>query len=232
MSDNFNLARLKKGAENFEVVVDAEKAVELKNKRTVDVREALVYPKIFSDAKKGMQASEQRMKQLFGTSSPEDVARIIITEGSIQLTAEYRQKQLELKKKRLIEMIHRNGVDPRTKAPHPITRIENAFEQAKIKIDEFKSPELQLNDVIKQLMPIIPIKFVVKEIAVTIPAVHAGKAYSAVKSFGKILRENWLSDGSWDVLVEIPGGMETEFYDRINKVTQGSVMAKVVEVRG
>jgi ribosome maturation protein SDO1 len=229
-ADSINVARLKKGSDVFEVVVDPDKAVQARHNPEL-TSEALSFPKVFSDAKKGLQASEDRMQHWFKTKDPIEVAKIIIKEGNIQLTSEYRQKMIEQKKKQLIDLIHKNGVDPRTKAPHPASRIEAALQEAKIKIDEFKPVDLQLKDALRKLQPIIPIKFVTKEIELVIPAAHASKAYPTVKMMGKILKESWNNDGSWTGLVEIPGGMEQECYDKLNKITHGELQAKVISIR-
>ena len=142
----FNLAKFKSGGENFEIIVHPEKAIDYKNGKEVDVRDALVYEKIFNDAQKGLLASEHTLEKLFKSSEVLEVAKKIIEKGHIQLTSEYRSKLREAKRKTIINMIHRNGVDPRTNAPHPPQRIENAFEEAKIKnpdystqIDRFKA---------------------------------------------------------------------------------------------
>ncbi|MBW2986046.1 ribosome assembly factor SBDS [Candidatus Woesearchaeota archaeon] len=229
-SDSINVARLKKGSDIFEIVVDPDKAV-LAKKNPELTSEALSFPKIFSDAKKGLQASEERLKHWFKTADPVSVAKIIIQDGTIQLTAEYRQKMVEQKKKQLINLIHRNGVDPRTNAPHPATRIEAALQEAKVKVDEFKSVDAQLKDALKKLQPIIPIKFVVKEIEVVIPSAYAAKSYPTIKMLGKIMKESWNTDGSWLGVVEIPGGMEQDFYDKLNSITHGELQAKVVAIR-
>lgn len=229
-SESINIARLKKGSDVFEIVVNPEKAVNARHNPEL-TGDALSFPKIFSDAKKGLQASEDRMMHWFKTSDPLEVAKIIIKEGNIQLTSEFRQKMLEQKKRQIIYLIHRNGIDPRTKAPHPMERIEAALQEAKVKVDEFKSADLQLKDVLKKLQPIIPIKFVVKEIEIVIPAAHAPKAYAAVRMLGKVLRESWNNDGSWTGVVEIPGGMEQDFYDKLNSMTRGEIQAKVLTIR-
>ncbi len=230
MSDTINVARLKKGAETFEVVVDPEKAMQVK-KGKLHVADALVYPQVFSDAKKGMQASEQRLKSIFDTADQLEVAEKIIKDGQIQLTAEYRKKLQEQKRAQIMNLIHRNGVDPKTNAPHPLTRIEHALTEAKVKIDEFIPAEQQVTDILVKLQPIIPIKFVTKQIEVTIPAEHARRAYPAVKQMAKILKDSWTNDGSWTGLVELPGGMEQDLYDKLNALTKGSLQAKVVKVK-
>ena len=228
---SLNLARLKKGGNNYEIDVDSEKAIAFKGGANIDIREVLKAEKIFYDAKKGLLASEHEMQQLFETSDPLEVAKIIIKEGEIQVTAEYREKLSEQKKKKIINMVHRNGVDPRTHLPHPLQRIENAMEEAKVHIDEYKSAEQQLKDIIKQISPILPIRFEVKEIAVKIPPEYAAKSYAAVKSFGQILKEEWQKDGSWVVVIEIPGGLETDFYDSINKICHGNIESEALKIK-
>ena len=225
-----SLARLKKGTDVFEIVIDPEKAIAARHGKA-DIREAVRVPKIFSDAKKGMLASEQRMQALFGTADPWEVAKKIITDGDIQVTAEYREQLREQKRRQIVDFIRRNGVDPRTHAPHPANRIEAAMVEAKVRVDEFKPADSQVQEILKELKVILPIKFEIKDIELTIPAQYASKAYSTVKMFGKILNESWQNDGSWRGTLEIPGGMEQELYDKLNAITHGELVAKVINVK-
>ncbi len=227
----FNLARLKKGTENFEIVVDPDKAIHCKQHKT-DVREALQYPKIYTDAKKGLLAQESRLQAVFGTTDPIQIAKKIIEDGEIQITSEHRQKMQEQKRRRILDIVHRQGVDPRTNAPHPLSRIENALDESKIKIDERRPAEQQVQEILKALRPILPIKLVKKEIGLIVPAKYASKALSIVKTYGKTLKENWGNDGSWNGKVEIPGGLETEFYDKLNSLTHGEVQATLITTKG
>jgi ribosome maturation protein SDO1 len=226
---SFNVARLKKGSTNFEIVVNPDMALDYKNNKPVDISEILVDSKIFSDAKKGMLASENEIQKIFNTADPNEVAKKILDEGEVHLTAEYKARLHKEKRRRIIGIIQANGVDPRTKLPHPQTRIENAFEEAKIRINEHKSAEDQVEDVIKALRPILPIKFEVKKVEIVLPAKYAGKLHSFVRGFGKILKQDWKSDGSAVAVIEIPGGMENDFYDRLNSFTHGSVETRTLD---
>lgn len=228
MSETVNLARLKKGGETFEVVVNPDKAIFFRHNPTTDVNDALVYPQVYTDAKKGLLASEDHLKKAFNTADHVEAAKQILTKGDIQVTAEYRHQQIEQKRHRIIDIIRRQGVDPRTNSPHPLTRIENALNEAKVRIDEHTPAEQQVPDVLKALRPILPIKLVTKEIKLNIPAQHAPRALPAVKQYGKIIKENWQNDGSWHATVKIPGGLETEFYDKLNTLTHGTMTADVV----
>lgn len=227
-----NVARLKKGADVFEVVVNPDKAVFFRQHPETNVADVLLYPRIYSDSKKGMLASEQKLRAIFNTSEPLEVAKQILLKGEIQLSAEYRAQISEQKRNRIIDIIRRQGIDPRTGAPHPPARIEAALKEAKVRIDEHKPAEQQVKDILKALMPILPIRLVVKEIQIIIPQIHARKAQSFVRAFCNVLKEEWKQDGSWNIRVEVPGGLETEFYDKLNSLTHGEAVAKLIEVKG
>ncbi len=222
-----NLAKLKKSGENFEVIINPDKILEYR-KNQADVREVLKYEKIFSDAKKGFEASVERLKSVFGTDNVLECAKNIIEKGEIQFTQEYRDQKRKEKQNKILDIITRNAVDPKTGLPHPRARIEAAMDEAKVKIDYYKDAEDQVNDIIKALQPVLPIKFAVKEIQVKIGPLYAGKAYSIVERYGKIKMDNWQTDGSWICSVEIPAGMQNEFFDELNKLTHGSMESKVL----
>ena len=229
--DEAVIARLKANNQHFEVLVDCEGALALREGKAVDIKDVLAAMKIFSDAKKGLEAPQHAMEQIFKTAEPEEVARQIIAKGEIQITAEHRNKIKELKKRQIINMIHRNGVDPVTHAPHPITRIESALEEAKFHFNEFVSVEDQLQDALKKLRPIIPIRFEVKEIEIKIGPTYAVKVYPIIKRYGTILREQWLNNGYYVAAVEMPGGLEEEFYEKLNNICHGEVESKVLKTK-
>jgi ribosome maturation protein SDO1 len=156
------------------------------------------------------------------------IAKEIIQKGEIQLTTEQRHEMQELKKKRIVDLIVRNAMDPKTKAPHPRTRIELAIEEAKVHIDPFKSVNQQMKTVIEALRPLIPISMEHARVSVKIPPEYVGKAYGAVRNFGTLEREEWQSDGSWIGIVKLPAGMQTDFYDRLNTLTKGNVETRVL----
>lgn len=228
---DLNLAKFKKGGKNFEIVIDADLAVDYKDGKVADIAEVLKSENIFSDAKKGELASETALKDIFETDDKLAVAEHIIKHGEIQLTAEYRKKIREQKMKRIVEIIHRNGVDPRTHLPHPVARLESAILEAKVKIDEFQKAEEQVDDVVEKLRPILPIRFEINEIAIKIPAEHATKTYSIVKATARIIKEEWLNSGDWVCVVELPAGLREDLFSKLNKSTKGNVQTKILKTR-
>lgn len=226
---NFNLAKYKKAGVEYQIVVDPDKAVAFKEGEDIDVDEVVMSEEIFFDAKKGERAGEERMQEIFNTEDPLSIAKIILTEGEIQLTAEHRAKVRDAKRKTIIALIVKNACDPKTKLPHPATRIENAMEEAKVKIDEFKSSRDQVNDIIKQLRPVLPISIEHREISIHIPATHAAKVYGNLQSYGNIKEDSWENDGSWKGIVEVPAGMVNDLFDKLNAATQGGVHTEILK---
>ncbi len=226
---SFNLARLKKGGQVFEIVVNPDEAISYKKGAELDLNDVLRGKEVFSDAKKGVLAPESSMKTLFGSADAFKVADIILKDGEIQLTTEYREKLREQKKKRILALIQRNAMDPKTKLPHPLTRIENAFEQAKCHIDEFKSAEEQVDDVIKAMRAILPIKIEQLLMKIDMPPQYAHQSYGILKVIGEIKQETWGSDGGLVVKLEIPAGLQEELMNKLNNLSHGGVDIQVVE---
>jgi len=226
MSEKPTIARIKKFGKDFEISVDPDKALQYKKGEIDNLREVLLADNIFTDSKKGLVAGEGSLEEVFKTTDAMKIADIIIKEGEIQLTSEHRAQERDQRKKKLIHMIHIQAIDPTTKLPHPATRIEAALEEARVHLEDHKTVEEQFDDIIKKLRPIIPLSIETKKIVVKIPGVHAGKSYNVVKSSGKMLREEWLNDGSWAVELEMPAGMYPDFLEKVNSITSGEVEVK------
>jgi len=133
------------------------------------------------------------------------------------------------KKKRIVDIIVKNAMDPQTKTPHPRQRIELAIEEAGIHIDPFKPVDDQVKIVVEALRPIIPLAMEQVKISVKISSLYIGKAYGVARNFGVLEREDWQSDGSWIGIVRIPAGMQTDFYDKLNNATKGNVETRILK---
>ena len=227
--DEAVIARLKKGEEHFEILVDPYAAADIIEGKDVDILHILAIDAIFKDSKKGTHASEESIRKNFNTTNIEEIARQIILKGDIQLTTEQRHKMQRNKRNRIIDTIVRNAMDPKTKAPHPRQRIELAMEEAGIHVDPFKPVSEQVKTIVEALRPIIPISMENVKISVKIPSQYIGKAYGVARSYGTLEREDWQSDGSWVGIVRIPAGMQTDFYDKLNEVTKGNVSTKILK---
>ena len=227
--DKAVVAKLKKGESHFEILVDCEKALELRKGKDVDMDDILATNDIFKDVKRGEHASD--LLKVFKTENKREIARKIIMEGEVQMTSEYKKKLRDEKRKQIINIIHRNAVDPNTGFPHPPQRIDNALNEIKVNIDEFKPAEEQLQHILPKLRVILPLKYEIREIAIRIPGTYAGKCISVLKQYGKLLKDEWQNDGSLVAVVEVPAGIQEEFFDKLNGLAHGEVESKILNVR-
>jgi len=219
---SFTLARLKKGGENFEVVIsDVDKAIEFKQGKELNPTEFLQSTTVFQDANRGLKASDDVISRALGTKNQEAVVKKIIQEGELHLTADQRKKLSEERRNQIIEHIQRNSVDPKTGSPHPRTRVELAMDEAKVSLDYQEKFETQIERVINEIRKIIPLSFEKIKLKITIPAQYAGSAYSSLKGRFKNFKEEWLNDGSVVVELEVVGGAKADLYSLISKVTNG-----------
>ena len=223
------IARLTTHGTTFEVLVDPDLTLAFRaGDEGVEISDVLAAENVFKDSKKGDKASEEMMKEIFGSTDALKVAEEIIRKGDIQVTTEQRRKMQDDRRKQIVAIVSRRAVDPHSGLPHPPQRIDGALNETKVHIDPFKSAEQQLPEVLEALRVILPLKFETRRIAVKIPATHAGRAIGTVKSFGGVEKEEWLKDGSWVVVVKIPAGIQPEFFEKLNDLTKGEVETKVL----
>ena len=227
--DEAVIARLHKGEDHFEILVDPLAAERLIEGKEVDVLSSLAIDAIFTDSKKGTHASEESIEKFFGTNNIETIVKEIILKGDIQLTTEQRHEMQEQKQKRIVDIIVKNAMDPKTKTPHPRRRIELAIEEAGVHIDPFKPVDDQVKIVVEALRPIIPLSMEQVKISVKISSQYIGKAYGVARNFGVLEREDWQSDGSWVGIIKLPAGMQTDFYDKLNDATKGNVETRILK---
>ena len=230
--DETIIARLESYGEKFEILVDPDLAADFRNpdnEKEINIEDILAVEEIFKDSKKGDKASDESMKKVFDTTDVLEVAEQILQKGSIQITAEQRRQMQEDKRKQVISTIAREGINPQNGLPHPATRIENAMNEAKVKIDPFKSVDEQVQIALKAIKVLIPIKFEKVRVAVRLPNTATGQAYSAIRPFGKIITEEWQDDGSWIAIVEMSGGLQDDFNHKMASISGGEAETKIIK---
>ncbi|UCE57820.1 MAG: ribosome assembly factor SBDS [Candidatus Bathyarchaeota archaeon] len=229
MSERYTVARMTHDGEHFEILVKPQLAFSFRLGKTTSIPELLVTEIVFTDAGKGLKASEEKLQEVFGTTNSTEIAGVILKKGTLQLTTEQRKQQVEEKRRQIISFISRQCIDPKTNLPHPPMRIEHALKQIHFSIDPFRDAEEQAKEIIKLLRPVLPLKMEQVSVAVRIPPEYASKTYGTVKAFGSIKREEWQADGSWSATVEMPAGLYGPFLEKLGKITRGNLEAKMIK---
>ena len=222
----FTIIKLALEGDKFELIVKPDPALEYKLGKRSDLSSVLVSDEIYSDANKGSRASSEKLMKHFKTTDATEVAKQIIAKGELNLTTDQRRKMVEEKRKQIVQYINRSFVDPKTHRPHPIVRIEAAMDEARVSIDPFKRSEDQAKTVIEGLRKILPLKSETVRLTVTVPPQFSAQSFNILKSAGDFKGEEWLSDGSLRVIVEMNAGLKAQFLDRLGSISKGSAVVK------
>ena len=217
--DSAVVARLEKGGKRYEILVDPELVDSFKSDPTsVSLDDLLATDEIWHDARGGERPTEEKIISTFGTIELLDCVTAILTKGSIQLTTVQRRQMISDKRQQIITEISRTAIDPRSKAPHPATRIELALDELRWNPDPFLSVERQIKDAVKVLRPVIPLSFETIKLAFRVSGSAYGSVQREVRS--DVIKEQWLDNGDWAFVVEIPAGMKGSTSQRLQNETQ------------
>jgi len=219
------VARLRVGKITFETMVDLEKSIQLRKGGAV-INEVIRDTAIYTDQKKGMRAGHMELENAFGTADFATVVGQIVKKGQLEVTQEFRDEALEAKKKQVLDFLVRNAVDASTGRPFTAHILEGAIKHAGVKIEN-KNVESQMGGIIEKLRSVIPLKIATKKIKIRIPAMHTGRVYGLVNEYKE--KEEWLGNGDLEIILNIPSGIQMEFYDKLNGVTHGSAITQEVK---
>ena len=228
-SSRFTTVRLTIAGEHYEILVNPDSALSFKQGRNVEPSAVIATDEVFSDARKGLRASSEKLKLHFGTDDHARAALEVLKRGELNLTQEQRKKLTDEKRKAIVAAISKNFVDPRTLLPHPPLRIEQAMQEARVIVDPYQAPNEQMKGVVEALRIILPLKSEKIRLQVKVAAQYTGQAIGVLKNYGEIVKEDWLADGTLSAIVEIPAGGQPGLLDRLGATTKGAAQATVVK---
>ena len=226
--DNAVVARLDTHGETFEILLDPTVIRDIKAGKDVDLLEHMVIDDVFKNASRGTRPQSEKILEAFGTTDIRAIASRIIEKGEIQITTEQRREMLEAKRQRIVAYISANAINPQTKLPHPPNRISMALDEVKFHVDAFKTMEKQVDEAMKLLKPLIPIRLEKSRVAVRLSGTDYGKCYEDLIGFGIVEREEWQKDGSWIGVMEIPAGRINELTGRMKDRTRGTAEVRLI----
>jgi ribosome maturation protein SDO1 len=216
-------ARLKVKGKHYEISVDLDEALKVKNGKG-NVSVALNSTAVYHDLKKAEAVPHFELENAFGTTDLYEIAEKIMKFGEIQKTQEFRDEEREKKIKQVVDLILRNAVDQHGN-PFTEDRIKRAIEDVHYSFDK-RPAEQQMHEVVEKLQKIIPIRVDTKKIKLVIPARYTGQVYGMLKDYKE--KEEWLSNGDLQVVINIPAGLQIDFYEKLNGITHGAVVSEEV----
>ncbi|MCY3412545.1 MAG: ribosome assembly factor SBDS [Candidatus Heimdallarchaeota archaeon] len=226
---NLTLVKYSTHGKKLEIIVEPEKAWLFTQGEDIPLDEIVEGYTVFENISKGLKADLETLSEIFGTDNEREIIIHILQKGSLQLTQEQRKQFLKEKREEIIEFLVSRGVNPKTKSPHPASRIEKAMDEAGVKINRNEPAVDQAMRIIKEIQSIIPIKIETATIEFIVPAILSGKMYGMIKGYGDVLNESWGSDGSLTIISRVPAGLVANILEELSDQSKGKIRATVIE---
>ncbi len=217
-------ARIKVKGKNFEISVNLDEALKVRA-GTGNVSAALNSPAIYTDLKRALAASKAELNYAFDTDDVYAIAERIMKKGEIQKNQDFREAEREKRIKQVIDLVLRNAVDQHGR-PYTEDRIRKAINEVHFNFDN-RPADQQMPELITKLATVIPIKVETKRIKITIPARFSAQVYGMLKDYKE--SEEWLGNGDLQVVMNIPSGLQIDFYDKLNSVTHGAIVSEEIK---
>jgi len=220
------VVRYKHGKTNFEVACKVGTVLKYR-KGQLAFENVLSSEEIWKDIKKGDRPSADELKTTFNTDDVKAIAKMIVDKGDVQLTDNERKEILEKKRNEIINYIHKYYIEPKTKTMIPITRIDSALTEIKVRIDPDQPTEKQIQEIIKKLPGVLTIKRA--EISGVVSTTHQylAQVSGVLKKYNVTIQgENYTSAGCEYSVAMVPGDYDKIISD-LNTTTKGDYDFKI-----
>jgi ribosome maturation protein SDO1 len=210
-------ARINTRRGKFEVIVVEDAALSFRNGKSPWKNEIMPIDQIFKDYKKGLRASANELKEVFGTTNPYEIGKRIVAEGELLLSVETLRRLIDERRKQIASLVSKVSLDPSSGMPIPQLRIEQAMAQVPISIEPFKDAEEQLKRVLSAIRPILPLKVKesIMEVQFAPRDVQAG--LKALEELGEIRKRVDGKDGEVTVSLAVPELLRSRIAERLSK---------------
>lgn len=166
---NVAVVRMNKGGKRFEIACYRNKVVDYRQGLETDLSEVLQTDRVFANVSKGEFAKAKDMQKVFGTKDEDEISKLILSKGQLQVSDKERSQQLEKTSAQIAEWISKNCVQPDTDRPYTISQIRHAMQQANVSIHPTKPLKRQYLDCVKLLQKKLPIQRAKMELLLLVP---------------------------------------------------------------
>ncbi len=222
----FQLVKLKVQKNVFEVLTKPGKALKYRDGKC-GWNEVLVADEIYKNHVKGEKFTSNELKKSFQTDNVQEVAKIIVEKGELQLSAQERKEKTDQIRNGIINYISQYYIDPKTKNVLPRTRIETALDNLKTKIDTEIPVERQALDLVKKFPNIgLIIKKVETLATISISYQYLNQVKSIIYGKTRVQSQKHTDDGIQYQVSMSPGDYDA-LINALNKVTKGDYQIKM-----
>ncbi len=228
----FTLVRYNTHGKRFEIVVNPHNAWLSKQGEEIPIDDIVEGYTVFENFSKGLKADLDTLQQIFGVTNEKEILVKMLQRGELQLTQAQRKQFLQEKRDEIIDFLVTHAVNPKTKSPHPASRIDKAMDDAGVKIERKEPAPDQARRIIKEIQRIIPIQIETAKIEFIVPPKDTGKLYGFIQGVGDVVKEGWGKDGSLTMIIQAPAGTVATILEDISDRSKGRVQTTVIERAG
>ena len=120
---NVAIVRMNRSGKRFEIACYRNKVVNYRQGLETDLSEVLQTDRIFTNVSKGQFAKTSDLEQVFGTRDEEEVAKLILDKGTLQVSDLERSQQLENTLREVATWVANNCVHPTSQRPYTVPQI-------------------------------------------------------------------------------------------------------------
>lgn len=109
-----------------------------------DISDVLQSESVFLNVSKGQMAKQDDLKKAFGSATLDEIVKMILDKGEVQVGGKEREAQLESMKKEIATGVAERCIDPESGRPHTVSMIEKALDGLHFNVQPTKSTKSQV----------------------------------------------------------------------------------------
>jgi ribosome maturation protein SDO1 len=223
---DIQIVKYKHGKVSFEVLTKPGTVLKFRKGQIGSLDNVLVSDDVWTDHRKGTRASKDELIAAFKTDVAATITKLIVEKGDLELSAAERKEATDKKRAEIVNYIHKYYINPQTKSPHPVSRIENALDTLKVRVDPDAPVDKQVQEVLKRLPEVMPVRKSEMEAKITVPHKYLAQAQGAIKKHAQIKGETYNDVGAVFEVAFVPGAMDT-LMQEVEKLTLGEAEIEV-----
>jgi len=221
---NVAIVRLNSHGKRFEIACYRNKIINWRKKIETEIDEVLQINSIFTNVSKGVLAKNQDLMEVFGTTNTNEVCRIILDRGEVQVSDKERQQHLDNLFRDIATIVSEKCVNPESNRPYTVSMIQNAMKEIHFSVSPNKNAKQQALEVIKRLKAHMPIARTKMHLRISMPATIASDVSPKILGIGETEKLNdKLINEIYSIEILNDPGTFREIEDLVRTETQGKM---------
>jgi len=226
---NIAIVRYKKCGTRFEIACYKNKVRDWRNGVEKDLDEVLQTTTIFKKVAQGCVANQADIKAAFGDAEEEEICKLILKAGHLQVSKKERDQELRVKTREIASIVASKCVNKNTRLPFPIQQIEKAMKEIKFNVVASKNAKQLAIGLIKELEKgeLLPLTRQQMVLRISLPVAIGKKIKPQLTPlFSKI--ENEVFTTLYVLVVHIDPGNYRKIDQEVARLTSGKGMVEVL----